>query len=510
MNADSVKVSFPARCAASVVCGEHLVSQVYPASVPVEVFIDDAIDLLSDDLRRRGAPGLDTEVTYEFNRANGTRLDVTKSLDELGIEDGATLILAQASDGAAFVPHYESLSTGLARVGKDLFGPVTPGVAVRTGLAILAMAVLTVLGLAIYLRMQIESYGSTLVTGMLGVVLLGLAAAVLRCWPHRTDLFRGFAWLGIPAIAVALVMVGPGDLAAAHVFTGLIAVVVMAGAVAAVSGENTATAATLITLCVIAGSVCGIRMFVTAPAHQLGIGVLLGLLLTVTIAPSVALRAARLRPPHFGSITGRDLFRRGDGLPVDTVSPVTDIDMSTDDGSLSESTVSGSTEPGSTPSGVDIAAAAKRANAVLTGMCAATSAALPVAVWFALAPGSSHISASAVLSGLFVVIFISRARTFADHRQAVALVMGAGAGMCAMMLRYVLLGPPVSVSSLAICAAVLGCFSAAGLFAALVVPETRYTPMVRMLAEWCELVAIIAAFPLAAWISGLFAWVRMR
>jgi hypothetical protein len=34
-------VSFPARCAVAVVCGEHLVSQVYPAAVPVEVFLDD-------------------------------------------------------------------------------------------------------------------------------------------------------------------------------------------------------------------------------------------------------------------------------------------------------------------------------------------------------------------------------------------------------------------------------------------------------------------------------------
>jgi predicted MFS family arabinose efflux permease len=31
-----------------------------------------------------------------------------------------------------------------------------------------------------------------------------------------------------------------------------------------------------------------------------------------------------------------------------------------------------------------------------------------------------------------------------------------------------------------------------------------------MMAEWFELVAIVAALPLAAWIGGLFSWVRMR
>jgi hypothetical protein len=53
-------------------------------------------------------------------------------------------------------------------------------------------------------------------------------------------------------------------------------------------------------------------------------------------------------------------------------------------------------------------------------------------------------------------------------------------------------------------------FGAAGLVAALLVPITRFTPLVRMIAEWLEIAAIIAALPLAAWIGGLFTWVRMR
>lgn len=93
------KVSFPARCAVAVVCGEHLISQVYPASVPVEVFVDDIVELLDDELKRRGQAGLELGIGYELQRANGTRLDVTKTLDELGVEDGTTLVLAPAVEG---------------------------------------------------------------------------------------------------------------------------------------------------------------------------------------------------------------------------------------------------------------------------------------------------------------------------------------------------------------------------------------------------------------------------
>src|SRR5579875_1313973 len=119
------KVSFPARCAVAVVCGEHLISQVYPASVPVEVFIDNIVELLNDELKRRGLAGLEMGIGYELQKANGVRLDVKRTLDELGVEDGATLVLVPSTEGDSFEPQYESLSTGLARVGKKLFQPVT-------------------------------------------------------------------------------------------------------------------------------------------------------------------------------------------------------------------------------------------------------------------------------------------------------------------------------------------------------------------------------------------------
>src|ERR1700759_2815106 len=143
------KVAFPARCAVAVVCGEHLVSQVYPASVPVEVFIDNIVELLNDELKRRGLAGLEAGAGYELHKANGVRLDVTKTLDDLGVEDGATLALVPAVQGDSFAPQYESLSPGLARIGKKLFEPVTVQTAEHTALVIVAMACLTLLGLAV-------------------------------------------------------------------------------------------------------------------------------------------------------------------------------------------------------------------------------------------------------------------------------------------------------------------------------------------------------------------------
>jgi type VII secretion integral membrane protein EccD len=491
------KVAFPARCAVAVVCGEHLVSQVYPASVPVEVFIDNIVELLNDDLKRRGLAGLESGVGYELHKANGVRLDVTKTLDELGVEDGATLVLVPAAEGDSFEPQYESLSTGLARVGKKLFEPVTAATAAHTSLAILAMIAASVLGLAVRNRTADDSMVPSIVTGVLGVLVVGGAGAVARWWPHRADLVDGLAWLAMPLLAVSLGAGAPGALGAAHLFITALAAAMLTCGVAVLTGRHIYVAATVVTLCALGGLIATARMWRPVPAQWLGMCTLVVLLFLLTLAPTIALWSARIRPPYFGSVTGRDLFRRNAGLPVDAVSPVDEA---------AEEEVS----PDTTPRGSQIAAAAVRANSVLTGICVGASLTLPAAVWATLMPGHNRSGHAVVLVGLFVLIFISRGRAFADKRQAVALVCGAAAATCVGVIKYVWHAPAASADSVLWGALLLGGFGAAGLVAALLVPITRFTPLVRMIAEWVEIVAIIGALPLAAWIGGLFNWVRMR
>src|SRR3984957_15768810 len=493
------KVAFPARCAVAVVCGEHLVSQVYPASVPVEVFIDNIVELLNDELKRRGLTGLESGVGYELHKANGVRLDVTKTLDELGVEDGATLVLVPAIEGDSFEPQYESLSTGLARVGKRLFEPVTATTAAHTSLAILAMISAAVLAIAVRNRIAGDSMVPSIVTGVLGLLTIGGAAGAARWWPHRADLIGGFAWISVPLLAVSLGAGAPGAVGAAHLFITALAAAMLTSGVAVLTGRYINVAATAVTLCALGGVIAAARMWRPVPAQWLGMCTLVILLFLLTLSPTIALWSARIRPPYFGSVTGRDLFRRSAGLPVDAVSPV-------DEAEAAEEEMS----PDTTPRGAQIAAAAVRTNNVLTGICVGAGVALPAAVWATLMPGHHRSGYAVVLAGLFVLIFISRGRAFADKRQAIALVAGAAAATCVGVIKYVWHAPPTSSGAVLWGALLLAGFGAAGLVAALLVPITRFTPLVRMIAEWLEIAAIIAALPLAAWIGGLFNWVRMR
>ena len=495
------KVAFPARCAVAVVCGEHLVSQVYPASVPIEVFIDNIVELLSEDLKRRGVKALDSGSAYELHRVNGTRLDITRTLDELGVEDGATLVLVPAQQGESFEPQYESLSTALARVGQRLFAPVTAETAVRTAVAIVGMIALTTLGLTVFTRLRADAWTISIAVSVTGTLLAVGAGVVWRWWPNRPELSVGLAWPAIPSLAIGLAAAAPGPVGSPHAFITVVAIAVLTVGLAAITGRQVAITATVVTLCAIGGSVAAARMWQQIPAQRLGMCGLIGLLILITVAPTIALWTARLRPPHFGSITGRDLFRRDDGMPVDAVAPV-------DDDAGAEPS------PDTTPSGAAVAAAAARANGVLTGICAGAALCLPVAVWATLMPEQPRGNAAVVLAALFVLIFISRGRAFADRRQAIALVCGAAAAVCAGVARYVLhfvvRSAEHPAGPLLWGALVLVAFAGAGLAAGLLVPVTRFTPLARMAAEWLELAAIVLALPLAAWIGGLFTWVRMR
>jgi type VII secretion integral membrane protein EccD len=491
------KVSFPARCAVAVVCGEHLISQVYPASVPVEMFIDDIVELLNDELRRRGLSGLEAGLGYELHRADGTRLDVTKTLDELGVEDGTTLVLVPAEPGESFEPQYESLSTGLARIGKRLFQPVTASTASNTALTVAAIIALTVLALGIHSRLASDSLIPTLITGITGLLAAGAAFAVLRWWPQHTNLLGGFGWIAVPLLAVSAGIAAPGPLGAPQFFITALAVGLLTCALVSITRRHHTVTAAIVTLCALGGVIALARMWRPVHAQWLGMCALIALLFLLSLAPTLALWAAQLRPPHFGSITGRDLFRRNDGLPADTVSPV-------DDDSDEE------TYPDTTPRGAEIAAGARRANEVLTGICIAAGAALPAAVWATLMPGRPKGVAAAILSGLLILIFISRGRAFADKRQAVVLVLGAVAAYCLGVAKYVLAAPATAGAPLLWGTLALLVLAGAGLIAALLVPVTRFTPLVRMVTEWLELAAIVGAMPLAAWIGGLFTWVRMR
>lgn len=431
-----------------------------------------------------------------------------KSLDELGVQDGDTLVLVPRVDGESFEPQYESLSSGLAAMGKWLgreggdrmFAPVTPLTAAHTAVAVIAMAVAVVVGLCLRARTFTDGPIPAAVAGGIGALLLIATLVVRSGWRERRDLFSGFAWLAVVALAVAGACAPPGVLGAAHALIGV--VVVILGAIAiGVTARNrwqTAVVTAVVTVCGVLAAVAAVRMFRPASVQVLAICVLVGLLVLVRMTPLIALWVARVRPPHFGSITGRDLFARREGMPVDTVAPVSEDESEEQDNELTDITARGAA----------IAASARLVNAVQVGLCVGVSIVLPAAVWGVLTPGRPWAWLALVVAGLVVGIFITQGRGFAAKYQAVALVCGASAAVCTGVVKYALAAPHDAMTGLLWPVVAVATFAAFGLAAALLVPTMRFRPFIRLTVEWVEVLAFIVLLPAAAALGGLFTWIR--
>ncbi|OMB91144.1 type VII secretion integral membrane protein EccD [Mycobacterium colombiense] len=475
----------------------------------MEGFFEGMVELFDADLKRKGFDGIALPAgSYELHKINGVRLDINKSLDELGVQDGDTLVLVPRVDGESFEPQYESLSTGLAAMGKWLgrdggdrmFAPVTPLTAAHTAVAVIAMAVGVVVALTLRARTFTDGPIPAAVSGAVGALLLVATLVVRSGWRERRDLFSGFAWLAVLSLAAAGACAPPGVLGAAHGLIG--AVVVILGAIAiGVTARNrwqTAVVTAVVTVCGILAAIAAVRMFRPASAQVLAVCVLVGLLVLVRMAPLIALWVARVRPPHFGSITGRDLFARREGMPVDTVSPVSEDESEDEDNELTDITARGAA----------IAASARLVNAVQVGLCVGVSVVLPAAVWGVLTPGRQWAWLALVVAGLVIGIFLTQGRGFAAKYQAIALVCGASAAVCAGVVKYAVAAPKDVMTGLMWPVVAVATFAALGLAAALLVPAMRFRPFIRLTVEWVEVLAFIVLLPAAAALGGLFTWIR--
>lgn len=484
--------TFPALCEVPIICdGTHVVSHVLPAAVPIVKFIDNIYDSINIELAERGIEELPA-ADYRLTRIDGVHLELSRTLQELGVTNGQALVLTPAEEGESYEPQYEQLSTGLARVGRQLIGRVTAAVAADVALVILTAVVVVIAMLSVRARTFTDGLAATGITAAVAMLLMLMAVVTARWWPREHRIIDALAWQGGAMATVAAYMAAPGRLGAPQLLLAGVVAVVAAAGIARWTGRHVSAAAAVITVAAAGAVSVSARMWSAVPAQWLGLITLLSLLIALFYAERVALRVCRVRPPYFGSVTGDDIFATDKGMPLDTVAPVDD------------------TERDPSPTGAQLADATLRVHAVLSGICWGLAAALPAAVWATLAPGRDKAWAAALVCVLFIVIFISRGRAFVAWRQAVALVMAAVGGVLVGIVKYALHCDVANTAQFAAAVAVLLVFALCALAAAIIVPQARYHPPVRLFVEWLEIAAIVSTVPLMAWLSGLLAWIRLR
>jgi type VII secretion integral membrane protein EccD len=432
-----------------------------PALVPLHSLAPTIVDILSGDLGYRAGP---VAIRHQLSLPGDASLDLSKTLAEIGIRDGATLILTSPStdlpaprlDDAA-----EAVSQSLA--GTDQHW--TPRVSRMV--AALAAGWLTVACTPMLIRtgfdledMRGENVAAAALTGSVSLLAAGAAYRVFH--EKSAGLTMGLVACWCAAVAGALVV--PGGLGAPHLLFATAASATSAACMRAI-GCHTAVFTALTCVAATEATAALVGTMAAIPLHALGAASAAISLVVIEMSAPMSIRLAGLSPR-----------------------PCFDSDA-----------------PMLNPNRMKVKAIAART--WLTSLVTAFSASTALgAIGAAVAPhpmGSPRLPgiAFAALTG---GVLLSRTRIHRDLAMSVPLIIF---GTVTVSVALVGAEAAYPTQSAYIASASIG-LAAVALRLGFVNLSTALSPIGQRGIELLEYLALAAVLPMACWICGLYAAAR--
>lgn len=443
---------------------------------------------------------------------DGTPLKPKRSLTEQGVFDGTTLWLRFIDDTEARIPVIEHVTSAIPAELRKRWPSVTPPWAVRVGVVLVSVAILLVLALLMRWRYGHDDSLASMAAGACALVLVIAAivtgirssrnrraagdlrnAAPDRAETLRAELFVADTLLLLAGVttAVAASLAIPGPLGAVH--AGLGAAMLLAAAILVT--RFTGRHVTLCTAVVILSAAClaagVLRMLLVTSAVTLLASMLMVSLICIKLTPGFARTLANLRLPVFPSASGRWIFETRPDLPSAVVVP------------------SGRAPTLEGPESVrNILISVDRGHSFQTGLLAGFGVLLVICATGLCDPHVERRWLPVVVAATSAAAILLHARSYTDRRQSTLLAVLAVSVGLTVPVRYAieLWSPPALLIG---CAAML-VLTAGGLAFAAIIPSHVYSPMFKQLVEWIGYILLVAPFPLAFWLMGVFSAIRYR
>lgn len=490
-----VAPSSPRAAVVGIIAGDGVqIGTLLDADAPVSVMIDPLLKVINSRLRELGEPTLEARGRgrWVLSLVDGTILRANQSLTEQDVYDGDRLWLRFVEDGERRSPVIEHISTAVSVNLAKKFAPVDAVTAVRVGVGSLAIGVLLATGLLAGWRYHHDTWLAAGFGAGLGLAVLTTAAVILLRARNATDRQVGDVLLfsGLVPLTVAAAAAVPGPVGAPHAALGFGVALIAALLTIRLTGRQLATYTTVATLSVAAAVAGTLRMLFLTGAVTLLACLLLAGVLGYQSAPSLSRWLAGLRLPVFPSATSRWVFEARPDLPTTVVRG---------DG---PPTLEG-------PESVrEVVLRAERARSFLSGLLAGLGILMVVCTAGLCDPHSDRAWLPVLLAGLTAGFLSLRARSYRDRWQSVTVTITGLLIIAAVVLRFaVVLWTPVAMS---VGAGLLVLLPAAGLLAAVVVPNTIYSPLFRKFVEWIEYLCLMPLFPLALWLMNTYEAIRYR
>ncbi|MGL4306993.1 MAG: type VII secretion integral membrane protein EccD [Mycobacteriaceae bacterium] len=485
----------PELCRVSIQTTRTQVDLALPRTVALSMMVPSILDTIDEHTGKPEITSPDdyAESLWHLSRPGSPPLSLSKSLDDLGIDDGELLLLHRDSASAP-APLFDDIFIAVSATGNARTKQWSPLAARVVGsVASVLAAILGCIALINDGAAQ-AGFGQP---GLAIALMIGcVTAAVLVARIYHDQLAAIILSLcSLPFAATAGLLLVPGKLSAPHLMLGLMFVMTISIIALRATGTG-ATVLIAITTASILGFISSFVAVVTEqPTHTVGAG-LAGLsLAALAIAPRLAMLLARLPLP-----------------PVP--SPGNKVDLSPEGIDAADFAQSGHSghdlETAALPSIADLEDRASNAHSMLTGTVCGTVVATVAGAALAaqsLSPSSATDMrwwAGFSLASVVTLVLLLRSRTHSDLVQAVALNAGGLVLALVIFANLVLRFPDYSL----ILCTVTALATTTALVLGFIVAATTYSPVLRRTVEVIEYIAIAAVLPLVCWVCGIYGAVR--
>lgn len=493
-----VQAAVPEQTRVCIHVGNFFVDTSLAMHAPISVVMDGLVPYLAATLRGEGlAVDFKTNGVYSLAVEGGMAFPRTQTLAEVGVYDGARLLLREVRSAEVFKPIIEDGSDALAEFNAVKFPAFSAATAHALGLIamVAGSGLLAALFIAAWwstpgLQWWLPLVGPMMLVALGGSIVAGRRGAPQLSWTLGMCaplLAAATGWVLVPPFDSV-----PGHASAANVLAAVFAAGAVSLLVAWLTGLGITVHTAVVTATAAAAVVAALRAFTGFDARQLGTAALVVGMIVVAAAPASALILARVRPPSLPP-PGEALDRKELEEAAMAVEVFDDLDqMRTVALSDDEDT--------------QLERRSRVANKYLTGLFAAAVVIAVTGAVCALKPGTHYFYGELALAIVAAVIFALRGRSLTDRVQALMFFAAAFALVVGISLVVIIESASALASLITI--VVLAILTVAAALVGLVVPGLKLSPITLRRIEQLEFLVILSIPPLAGWVMGVYAALR--
>ncbi|MBO0855792.1 MAG: type VII secretion integral membrane protein EccD [Nocardia sp.] len=474
----------PELCRVSVIGGNTQLDVGLPATAPVATYISDLVELIESrtvDLteHEEGTPARVQHWTLA--KIGRPAIPPHQSLTDAEVFDGDLLVLRSVTTSEApalFDDVIDAVSRLAAQTSYGWSAVAARWVGLATALAgvLLAIAVLVL------------HKGTGIWTGFLplgtGIVAAGAAVILARRYPEESltaVLVSLYATVLLGAGAGLLV---PSDPGAPHLVIAAVTTVVVSLILHSITRLGALIAAGVVTLAAIVAVAAVVRMVWAVDISRIAVGVMISGLILITMAPRIAVAAARLPVP-----------------PVPTAGAAIDPADHELRPTIADIGVIGAT---ALPSAAGLEFRARVATLYQSGVVIGATVAAAFGAIVAADPLGRPGWAGLALAAVVAAVLSLRGRAYADLVQAATLRLGGAVTAFAVAAGVtvphhdwhpIVAGLLLLVAAVAVVAGVIG-------------PHTDISPIWRRTIEIIEYLLIVLIVPLSLWLMDIYSAAR--